>query len=117
MPGQEAAPVAAAVPAAASPAGKPAPRGLTAAEARAWLESLDLGEPAAEPAVAAPADMPVVDAAPAPAPEPIVLPPFPAKVLVLGLGDSGLAMARWCVAQGADVTVADTRDEPPQLAA
>jgi UDP-N-acetylmuramoylalanine--D-glutamate ligase len=116
MPEQEAAPVAAAVPAVAAPAGKPAPRGLTAAEARAWLESLDLGEPAAEPAVAAPADTPVVEAAPAPAPEPVVLPPFPAKVLVLGLGDSGLAMARWCVAQGADVIVADTRDEPPHLA-
>jgi UDP-N-acetylmuramoylalanine--D-glutamate ligase len=38
-------------------------------------------------------------------------------VLVLGLGLSGLAMARWCVRCGAQVTVADTRDEPPQLAA
>ena len=38
------------------------------------------------------------------------------KVLVLGLGDSGLAMARWCVRGGAQVTVADTRDAPPQLA-
>jgi UDP-N-acetylmuramoylalanine--D-glutamate ligase len=38
-------------------------------------------------------------------------------VLVLGLGLSGLAMARWCAAQGASVTVADTRAEPPQLAA
>jgi UDP-N-acetylmuramoylalanine--D-glutamate ligase len=38
-------------------------------------------------------------------------------VLVLGLGASGLAMARWCVRQGARVTVADTRDAPPQLAA
>ena len=37
-------------------------------------------------------------------------------VLVLGLGASGLAMARWCVRQGARVTVADTRDTPPQLA-
>jgi UDP-N-acetylmuramoylalanine--D-glutamate ligase len=35
-------------------------------------------------------------------------------VLVLGLGASGLAMARWCTAQGAQVTVADTRAEPPQ---
>ncbi|HOK11557.1 MAG TPA: UDP-N-acetylmuramoyl-L-alanine--D-glutamate ligase, partial [Ottowia sp.] len=26
-------------------------------------------------------------------------------------------MARWCAAQGASVTVADTRAEPPQLAA
>ena len=38
-------------------------------------------------------------------------------VLVLGLGASGLAMTRWCLRQGAQVTVADTRDEPPQRAA
>ncbi len=38
-------------------------------------------------------------------------------VLVLGLGASGLAMARWCAARGARVTVADTREEPPQLPA
>jgi len=37
-------------------------------------------------------------------------------VLVLGLGASGLAMARWCVRQGAHVTVADTRAAPPHLA-
>ncbi len=37
-------------------------------------------------------------------------------VLILGLGASGLAMARWCALAGADVTVADTRDAPPQLA-
>ena len=37
-------------------------------------------------------------------------------VLVLGLGASGLAMARWCARHGAQVTVADTRDEPPRLA-
>lgn len=36
-------------------------------------------------------------------------------VLILGLGASGLAMARWCVRQGARVTVADTRESPPQL--
>ncbi len=39
------------------------------------------------------------------------------QVLVLGLGLSGLAMARWCAREGAIVTVADTRAEPPQLAA
>lgn len=39
------------------------------------------------------------------------------QVLVLGLGASGLAMARWCVAAGAHVTVADTRSAPPQWAA
>ncbi|MEA3394899.1 MAG: UDP-N-acetylmuramoyl-L-alanine--D-glutamate ligase [Pseudomonadota bacterium] len=37
-------------------------------------------------------------------------------VLILGLGASGLAMARWCVRLGARVTVADTRETPPQLA-
>ena len=36
-------------------------------------------------------------------------------VLILGLGASGLAMARWCALAGADVTVADTREAPPQL--
>ena len=38
-------------------------------------------------------------------------------VLVLGLGASGLAMARWCARHGARVTVADTRSQPPQLQA
>ena len=38
-------------------------------------------------------------------------------VLVLGLGASGLAMARWCARSGAQVTVADTRHAPPQLPA
>jgi UDP-N-acetylmuramoylalanine--D-glutamate ligase len=37
-------------------------------------------------------------------------------VLVLGCGASGLAMARWCAQHGARVTVADTRENPPQLA-
>jgi UDP-N-acetylmuramoylalanine--D-glutamate ligase len=36
-------------------------------------------------------------------------------VLVLGCGASGLAMARWCARHGARVTVADTREDPPQL--
>ena len=38
-------------------------------------------------------------------------------VLILGLGISGLSMARWCVRHGAQVTVADTRESPPSLAA
>jgi UDP-N-acetylmuramoylalanine--D-glutamate ligase len=38
-------------------------------------------------------------------------------VLVLGLGESGLAMARWCVRHGAAVTVWDSRSEPPRAAA
>ncbi|WP_298214358.1 UDP-N-acetylmuramoyl-L-alanine--D-glutamate ligase [Acidovorax sp.] len=37
------------------------------------------------------------------------------NILILGLGASGLAMARWCARCGADVTVADTRTAPPQL--
>ncbi|MDZ7813134.1 MAG: UDP-N-acetylmuramoyl-L-alanine--D-glutamate ligase [Ideonella sp.] len=40
------------------------------------------------------------------------------SVLILGLGDSGLAMARWCVRHGAArVRVWDSRAQPPQLAA
>jgi len=40
------------------------------------------------------------------------------NVLILGLGASGVAMARWCVRCGARlVTVADTRAAPPQLSA
>jgi len=38
------------------------------------------------------------------------------SVLVLGLGDSGLAMVRWCLRHGADVVVVDTREQPPHLA-
>ncbi|HVL56687.1 MAG TPA: UDP-N-acetylmuramoyl-L-alanine--D-glutamate ligase [Burkholderiaceae bacterium] len=40
-----------------------------------------------------------------------------ASVLVVGLGDSGLAMARWVALQRATVIVADTREAPPQLTA
>ena len=38
-------------------------------------------------------------------------------VLVLGLGVSGMALARWCARCGAQVSVADTRAAPPQLQA
>ena len=37
-------------------------------------------------------------------------------VLVLGLGESGLAMARWCARCGAHVQVWDSREAPPQAA-
>ena len=39
------------------------------------------------------------------------------NVLVLGLGESGLAMACWCARFGATVTVWDSRELPPQAAA
>ncbi len=38
------------------------------------------------------------------------------KVLVLGLGDTGLSCARWLAARGAEVSVADTRTAPPHAA-
>jgi UDP-N-acetylmuramoylalanine--D-glutamate ligase len=38
------------------------------------------------------------------------------SVLVLGLGASGLAMARWCARSSAACRVVDTRSEPPGLA-
>ncbi len=38
------------------------------------------------------------------------------RVLVLGLGESGLACTLWCLRQGAQVRVADTRAAPPYLA-
>ena len=38
------------------------------------------------------------------------------QVLILGLGESGLAMAAWCARLGARVRVADTRPQPPALA-
>ena len=39
------------------------------------------------------------------------------SVLVLGLGESGLAMARWCAANGARVRVWDSREPAPHAAA
>jgi UDP-N-acetylmuramoylalanine--D-glutamate ligase len=38
------------------------------------------------------------------------------KVVVLGLGDTGLSMARWLTRHGADVRVADSREDPPRAA-
>ena len=37
------------------------------------------------------------------------------KVLVLGLGETGLACLRWLAAQGACLSAADTRENPPSL--
>ena len=37
-------------------------------------------------------------------------------LLVLGLGESGLAMVRWCASHGAHVRVWDSREAPPQAA-
>ena len=37
------------------------------------------------------------------------------QVLVLGLGESGLAMAKWLGRQGARVRVADSRTQPPNV--
>lgn len=37
------------------------------------------------------------------------------KVLVLGLGETGLSSLRWLAAQGARLSVADTRENPPGL--
>ena len=38
------------------------------------------------------------------------------KVLVLGLGDTGLSCARWLAARGAQLSVADSRATPPHAA-
>lgn len=37
------------------------------------------------------------------------------RALVIGLGESGLAMAKWLARQGADVRVADSRKAPPNV--
>ena len=52
---------------------------------------------------------------------PFVVPPadfkwLGARVGVVGLGDSGLAMARWLADQGAEVRICDSRVAPPRLA-
>ena len=38
------------------------------------------------------------------------------SVLVLGLGETGLSLARWLCVQGARLRVADSRTEPPGVA-
>ena len=47
---------------------------------------------------------------PRPAPTPLV----GRRVLVLGLGDTGLSVARWAAREGAKVRVADSRRDPPR---
>ena len=42
---------------------------------------------------------------------------FPARVLILGLGETGIAAARWCARNGEQVRVADTRAHPGGLEA
>lgn len=37
------------------------------------------------------------------------------RILVLGLGETGLSALRWLFAQGAEVAVADTRENPPNV--
>ena len=84
----------------------------------AEVRASDVPEGAAAPVVN---DLPVAEAQPAELepqgrPGEDMAPMQGQNVLVLGLGASGLAMARWCVRCGAQVTVADTREAPPQLA-
>ena len=118
---------AAAVPAEACAPAQPVPAlsSLRAAEdAAAFVAQIfaPAAAPASDPAAEAAVEEPVAEAAPE-------LPPVPAgwpaaqalplagqQLLVLGLGASGLAMSRWCTRLGAQVTVADTRESPPQLA-
>ncbi|MDC7709589.1 UDP-N-acetylmuramoyl-L-alanine--D-glutamate ligase [Vogesella indigofera] len=38
-------------------------------------------------------------------------------IIVIGLGDTGVSAARWLLAHGARVTMADSRDNPPNAAA
>ena len=98
---------------------------LTAAKDAAAFVAQIFADPSISDAAQADvtAVLPTPDVAEAPE-----LPPVPAqwpqgqpqylqgqRVLILGLGASGMAMVRWCVRAGAQVTVADTREAPPQL--
>ena len=40
---------------------------------------------------------------------------LPSRVLIVGLGETGVAAARWCVRNGIAVRVADTRQSPAGL--
>jgi UDP-N-acetylmuramoylalanine--D-glutamate ligase len=117
------------LPAAAKSAHKPLPQTLTAArDAAAFVAQLfsDVGaSESAEPQLPLPTDAAAEEALtsgeavePPVVAEctPVVSPLHAQRVLILGLGASGLAMARWCARHGAYVTVMDTREAPPQLA-
>jgi UDP-N-acetylmuramoylalanine--D-glutamate ligase len=49
-------------------------------------------------------------------PTPVPLPLAGKRLLVLGLGDTGLSVARFAAREGAQVRVADTRSNPPRRA-
>ncbi len=133
VPGPEDTPVQAEAVPSAAPASKSAkralPETLTAAQdAKAFVAQLfaDVASPEPAPAAEAPPEagpesVETPQAEPSETVEAVAAAPVSRlqdlHVLVLGLGASGLAMARWCVRQGARVTVADTREAPPQLAA
>lgn len=114
--------VEAAVPAEAA-GGVVLPAGGAAQEAAAFVARIFADIGASDDHAAAPADTPlwapdatVQTPVPADWPAGAALPLQGQHILVLGLGASGLAMARWGVRCGARVTVADTRAAPPQLA-
>lgn len=111
--------------AAPAPAGpKALPATLTAAKEAAEFVARIFAETEAEKTDATEAEPTAAEvtvddavAEDAPAAAHVFAPLAGQSVLILGLGASGLAMARWCVLTGAaQVTVADTREAPPQLA-
>ena len=117
---------AAAVPPSGKPPKRALPETLTAAQdAKAFVAQLFADASPDAGTSAEPTPEPLAESAPEEEPAPVQPEPEPQvsvsllqdrHVLVLGLGASGLAMARWCVRQGARVTVVDTREAPPQLA-
>jgi UDP-N-acetylmuramoylalanine--D-glutamate ligase len=122
-PADPVAPVAVSAPA---DTGRSLPTTLTAAADAAAFVAQIFAETKAEQAALAdkalkaeaqPPDTVVEEAAQEPVADAPFEPLLGQNILILGLGASGLAMARWCVRTGAaSVTVADTRDAPPQLA-
>ncbi len=106
-----------------TPAADPAAPPLSAAQEAAAFVAKIFAEPVAEvpaqeaqPQAEAQEQAPIFAPVPQDWPAQAEQPLHGQRVLVLGLGASGLAMARWCARCGAQVTVADTRAAPPQLA-